>query len=60
MSDARTVSGRKVDDRVMVTLRLPTHLHNRVSAAAAADRRPLNTWITMRLEAALDAAKETP
>lgn len=60
MSGDRTASGRLVDDRMMVTLRLPSHLHARVRAAAKEDRRPLNTWITLQLEKQLAAGAETP
>lgn len=54
----RTPAGRTIDDRVQVTLRLPAFLHAKLCAIAKADRRPLNTWIIVQLEAA--AKREPP
>lgn len=60
MSSERAASGRRVDDRVQVTLRLPPSLHFRLVAKAAADKRSLNAWIVRAIETSLDAPKKTP
>lgn len=53
----RTPTGRAIDDRVQVTLRLPAYLHTKLQAIAEADRRSLNTWIIVQLDAAAGEPK---